>query len=204
MIWSRKDQLFVCLTILHDEISYIWNCFASLLVQRELRITEWCLINICPSLRTQTQERSPSGQRSTVTAGSPLPGWSHTRWPGLHRLIGHCNHVTWCQVWSTAQSSDIKMRGYLEVRSTLPAKVNGGSLKVALLHKRDFALISDTMWRVTSVTCTQGSWPAIWMLGSGNGHEWPRHGEIDIVEAVNGDPRVDWGNTINFIIPPIR
>ena len=149
MIWSRKDQLFVCLTILHDEISYIWNCFASLLVRRELGITEWCLINICPSLRTQTQERSPSGQRSTVTAGSPLPGWSHTRWPGLHRLIGHCNHVTWCQVWSTAQSSDIKMRGYLEVRSTLPAKVNGGSLKVALLHKRDFALISDTF----IVTC---------------------------------------------------
>merc|ERR1712110_1113619 len=68
------------------------------------------------------------------------------------------------QVWSTAQSSDIKMRGYLEVRSTLPAKVNGGNLK--------------------------GSWPAIWMLGSGNGHEWPRHGEIDIVEAVNGDPRI--------------
>lgn len=47
-IWSRKDQLFVCLTILHDEISYIWECFASLLVRPELRITAWCLINICP------------------------------------------------------------------------------------------------------------------------------------------------------------
>lgn len=66
------------------------------------------------------------------------------------------------QVWSTAQSADIKNRGYVEVRSTLPAKTNGGNLK--------------------------GSWPAIWMLGAGNGHEWPRHGEIDIVEVVNGDP----------------
>ena len=68
------------------------------------------------------------------------------------------------QVWSTAQSADIKNRGYIEVRSTLPAKTNGGNLK--------------------------GSWPAIWMLGTGNGNEWPHHGEIDIVEAVNGDPTV--------------
>jgi len=68
------------------------------------------------------------------------------------------------QVWSTAQSEDIKKRGYLEVRSTLPAKPNGGNMK--------------------------GAWPAIWMLGTGNGNEWPSHGEIDIVEAVNGDPLI--------------
>jgi len=68
------------------------------------------------------------------------------------------------KVWSTAQSADIKNRGYIEVRSTLPAKTNGGNLK--------------------------GSWPAIWMLGTGNGHSWPHHGEIDIVEAVNGQPKV--------------
>jgi len=68
------------------------------------------------------------------------------------------------QVWSTAQSADIKNRGYVEVRSTLPAKTNGGNLK--------------------------GAWPAIWMLGTGNGNEWPHHGEIDIVEAVNGDPTI--------------
>jgi len=67
-------------------------------------------------------------------------------------------------VWTTAQSADIKNRGYVEVRSTLPAKPNGGNLK--------------------------GSWPAIWMLGTGNGNEWPHHGEIDIVEAVNGDPTI--------------
>ena len=36
----------------------------------------------------------------------------------------------------------------------------------------------------------EGSWPAIWMLGTGNGQDWPTHGEIDIVEAVNGDPEV--------------
>jgi len=68
------------------------------------------------------------------------------------------------QVWSTAQSGDIKTRGYVEVRATIPAKVNGGNLR--------------------------GAWPAIWMLGTGNGHDWPRHGEIDIVEAVNGEPKI--------------
>ena len=46
-----------------------------------------------------------------------------------------------------------------QVRSTLPAKPDGGNLR--------------------------GSWPAIWMLGTGNGHEWPTHGEIDIVEMVD-------------------
>ena len=68
------------------------------------------------------------------------------------------------QVWSTAQSEDIKTRGYVEVRATIPAKVDGANLK--------------------------GAWPAIWMLGTGNGHDWPRHGELDIVEAVNGEPKV--------------
>ena len=68
-------------------------------------------------------------------------------------------------VWSTAQSEEIKTRGYVEVRANIPAKVDGGNLK--------------------------GSWPAIWMLGTGNGHDWPRHGEIDIVEAVNGEPKVN-------------
>ena len=71
-------------------------------------------------------------------------------------------------MFSTAQSGDIKNRGYVEVRSTLPAKVNGDNLR--------------------------GSWPAIWMLGTGNGHEWPHHGEIDIVEMVNGVPKVNESN----------
>lgn len=67
-------------------------------------------------------------------------------------------------LWSTATSPDTKLRGYLEVRANIPAKVDGGSLK--------------------------GSWPAIWMLGTGNGWEWPKHGELDIVEAVNGNPTI--------------
>ena len=32
-----------------------------------------------------------------------------------------------------------------------------------------------------------GSWPAIWMLGVGS---WPSHGELDMVEMVNSNPRI--------------
>ena len=60
-------------------------------------------------------------------------------------------------VWSTAQSPDIKYRGYVEVEATLPVKTNGSNFK--------------------------GSWPAIWMLGAGNGRNWPKDGEIDIMEV---------------------
>merc|ERR1719232_33195 len=68
------------------------------------------------------------------------------------------------QVWTTAQSNDIKKRGYVEVRALLPAKTDNGNLR--------------------------GAWPAIWMLGSGNGAGWPKHGEIDIMESVNGAPKL--------------
>ena len=34
-----------------------------------------------------------------------------------------------------------------------------------------------------------GAWPAIWMLGRTN-VGWPQRGEIDLVETINGDPRV--------------
>jgi beta-glucanase (GH16 family) len=35
-----------------------------------------------------------------------------------------------------------------------------------------------------------GSWPAIWMLGSGSPYNWPDDGEIDIMEHVGFDPGV--------------
>lgn len=70
------------------------------------------------------------------------------------------------RIWSTAQAQDIKFHGYVEVQTTLPVKANDGQR-------------------------LKGSWPAIWMLGSGSDgrkDNWPRKGEIDIIEAVNGDP----------------
>ena len=74
------------------------------------------------------------------------------------------------KVWSTAQSEDIKTHGYLEIWSTLPIKTNGENFK--------------------------GSFPAIWLVG--REEIWPHGGEIDILLAVNGDPRVEmWLHSSN-------
>ena len=67
-------------------------------------------------------------------------------------------------VWSTALAEDIKMHGYLEVESTLPAKQDGDNFR--------------------------SSWPGIWLLGPGNGAGWPNYGEIDIACAYDGYPQI--------------
>lgn len=41
--------------------------------------------------------------------------------------------------------------------------------------------------------CARGTWPAIWMLPSGD-HKWPEGGEIDIVEHVGSRPHVVHAN----------
>ena len=69
------------------------------------------------------------------------------------------------RIWSTASSEKTKTRGYVEVKATLPA------------NSRDSKKFT-------------GSWPAIWMLGPGNGAGWPKPGEIDIIEMVNGHPKL--------------
>lgn len=38
------------------------------------------------------------------------------------------------------------------------------------------------------LACGKGMWPAIWMLGSDGGYDWPALGEIDIMEHVGWDP----------------
>lgn len=38
------------------------------------------------------------------------------------------------------------------------------------------------------LACGRGIWPAIWMLGSDQSHDWPALGEIDIMEHVGWDP----------------
>jgi len=82
--------------------------------------------------------------------------------------------------WSTAQSEDIKMRGYLEVRTTFPTKPSQGA------------------WGEEKPL--PGAFPAVWMLGvdgdelcgdhPGAGSSWPGCGEIDIMETFNGNSHV--------------
>jgi len=79
------------------------------------------------------------------------------------------NHITSGRInskgkWNSGDSESTKRRGYLEVRAKFPAKSNGHNFK--------------------------GAWPAVWMLGTGNGGHWPGEGEIDIMESVNGKPKV--------------
>jgi len=66
-------------------------------------------------------------------------------------------------VWTTAQSPEIKNRGYLEVRALMPAKTNGGNFS--------------------------GAFPAIRLLGA-EGKEWPDSGEIEVAKLRNGEPTV--------------
>ena len=109
---------------------------------------------------------------STITIKASKTGQQKPRW---------CNFLTsWmnqCKVveiksgrinsngkWNSANSDSTKKRGYLEVRAKFPAKTNGDTFK--------------------------GAWPAVWMLGTGNGGHWPGEGEIDIMESVNGNPTI--------------
>jgi len=66
-------------------------------------------------------------------------------------------------VWTTAQSPEIKNRGYLEVRALMPANSKAGNFS--------------------------GSFPAIRLLGD-DGKEWPDCGEIEIAKLRNGEPTV--------------
>jgi len=66
--------------------------------------------------------------------------------------------------WNTADLKATKLRGYLEFRVKFPAKTYGGGFR--------------------------GSWPAVWMLGSGNGSIWPGQGGINIMETINGNPAI--------------
>ena len=64
--------------------------------------------------------------------------------------------------WNSGDLESTKKHGYLEVRAKFPANTDGYEFK--------------------------GAWPAVWMLGSQGG--WPQEGEIDIMESVNGDPKI--------------
>lgn len=40
------------------------------------------------------------------------------------------------------------------------------------------------------ISCGKGIWPAIWLLSAKPGAQWPRDGEIDVLEHVNEEDRV--------------
>ena len=95
-------------------------------------------------------------------------------------------------IWTTSTNPAVKMRGYLEVRANLPAKVtrpdNWGS--------EEESNMSQLNWSKKKVNGNEfmGSWPAIWLLGY-QPPTWPACGELDMVEIVNGRPSVEFNQS---------
>merc|ERR1712112_224327 len=112
--------------------------------------------------------QDPATNVITITAEKHQDNWSKTAEKEKHQDGSSKTKITSGRmdtkgVWTTAHSEGIKTRGYIEVRALMPAKTDGGSYK--------------------------GAWPAIKMLGVDE-EEWPKNGEINIVELLNGDPSV--------------
>merc|ERR1719186_1909110 len=110
--------------------------------------------------------QDPATNFITITAEKRQDNWSKTAEKEQDRSTKTTimsGRMDTKGVWSTAHSEGIKTRGYIEVRALMPAKTDGGSYR--------------------------GAWPAIKMLGVDEA-EWPKNGQIDIVDLRNGDPSV--------------
>ena len=103
------------------------------------------------------------------------------------------------------------MRGYLEVRANLPAKVTRPeqlSLSARILmdrmsrhevSKRIKHVPAQLISKKVNGNEFMGSWPAIWLLGY-QPPTWPACGELDMVEVVNGRPSVVFNQSDYYFV----
>lgn len=68
---------------------------------------------------------------------------------------------------------------YMGVNSTAKAPTGRGAVRVQSTKTYQHALVLADIVHMPGGIC--GTWPAFWMVGD----EWPKNGEIDIVEGVN-------------------
>ncbi len=97
------------------------------------------------------------------------------------------------QYYTSADPDNASMDGQGNLRITVRAEDFGGrkytSARIRTLGKFDF--LYGTVEARIKIPAGSGLWPAFWTQGSKNNagvaDDWPRMGEIDIMEAVNSD-----------------
>jgi len=97
------------------------------------------------------------------------------------------------QYYTSADPDNVSMDGNGNLRITVRAEQYGGrsytSARIRTLGKFDF--LYGTVQARIKIPAGSGLWPAFWTQGSKNNagitDDWPKMGEIDIMEAVNSD-----------------
>jgi len=115
--------------------------------------------------------------------------WSSTDSYGRDQCFGGGNNEQQCYTSHESPSQNIS---FSNGNLVLTARLAGGVLNQGRTYtsgriqsngKGDFTY--GKFEASIKLPTGQGSWPAFWMLPSGNSVDWPSRGEIDIMEAIN-------------------
>ncbi|MCJ1708666.1 family 16 glycosylhydrolase [Microbacterium sp. VKM Ac-2923] len=156
-------------------------------------------------------ERSPDAVPTAVIASAPAgaPGWSTLFRDDFDGPAGAAVGPQWeheIGTWgtgavdrTTASTANVFLdgAGALGIRALRDASGDWTSGRIITADKSFSApaggrLLLTASIRLPAVADATGYWPAFWALGrDANAQiDWPRTGEIDMLEAVNGTPQV--------------